>query len=455
MRRKLKILSLILTFIFLLCGCTNIKESNDSGKYRSPEWSKNTTIYEVNVRQYTKEGTFKAFEENLPRLKEMGVETLWLMPINPISKTNRKGSLGSYYAVDDYKAINPEFGTLEDFKELVKKSHEMGFKVLIDWVANHTGYDHKWITEHKDWYIQDSKGNIKAPIGTDWTDVAGLNYKNMDMRKEMINSMSYWVKECDIDGFRCDHAEGCPVDFWENAKNEIEKIKPIYMLAEDEKNLSFMNKAFNSNYGWTLFHTMNSVALGKDSVNSLKSAVDKINMTYPSGAYPLLFTSNHDENSWNGTEYERMGDNVKTMTVLTFTLPGVPLIYSGQEFSLNRRLKFFDKDIIEQKESDMSDLYKKLIAIRKENKALWNYDEDKNITFLDTGNKDVMAFSREKDKNKVIVVVNISKKDNKININLEKLKGSYKDAISDDKINFKENQEFNVGANEFKIYVNN
>lgn len=449
----MKIICAAMTVLLLLSGCSSKANSpKDTSKFRSPDWAKNTTIYEVNVRQYTKEGTFKAFENHLSRLKELGVDTLWFMPINPISKEKRQGTLGSYYAVQNYKEVNPEFGTIDDFKELVNKCHSMGFKVIIDWVANHTGWDNPWI-KNKDWYLQNEKGEIVSPPGLNWDDVAQLNYNNKDMRKTMLEDMEYWIKDINIDGFRCDHAEGVPVDFWEEARAALDKIKPVYMLAEDDTKPEFLDKAFNTNYGFDLYKTMNGLATNSSSVASLESSIDKIKDDYSKGAYPLLFTSNHDENSWNGTEYERLGGAVKTMAALTYVVPGVPLIYTAQEFGMNKRLKFFEKDQIEEKKSDMTDLYKKLNKLRKDNKALWNYDGDKNATYLEGSNADVFTIVREKDGNTVIGVFNFTNKKINSKIKFDNLAGKYKDYESGQTVDLEKEQSEDLEAWGFKIYT--
>lgn len=449
----MKIICAAMTVLLLLSGCSSKANSpKDTSKFRSPDWAKNTTIYEVNVRQYTKEGTFKAFENHLSRLKELGVDTLWFMPINPISKEKRQGTLGSYYAVQNYKEVNPEFGTIDDFKELVNKCHSMGFKVIIDWVANHTGWDNPWI-KNKDWYLQNEKGEIVSPPGLNWDDVAQLNYNNKDMRKTMLEDMEYWIKDINIDGFRCDHAEGVPVGFWEEARAALDKIKPVYMLAEDDTKPEFLDKAFNTNYGFDLYKTMNGLATNSSSVASLESSIDKIKDDYSKGAYPLLFTSNHDENSWNGTEYERLGGAVKTMAALTYVVPGVPLIYTAQEFGMNKRLKFFEKDQIEEKKSDMTDLYKELNKLRKDNKALWNYDGDKNATYLEGSNADVFTIVREKDGNTVIGVFNFTNKKINSKIKFDNLAGKYKDYESGQTVNLEKEQSVDLEAWGFKIYT--
>lgn len=373
-----------------------------------PEWSKKAVLYEVNVRQYTPEGTFKAFETHLPRLKDLGVDILWLMPINPISVKNRKGGLGSYYSVKDYKAINPEFGTMDDFKNLVKKAHEMGFKVIIDWVANHTGWDNQWITDHKDWYTQDSLGNV-IPPNPDWADIADLNFDSKPMRRAMIDAMDFWVKNADIDGFRCDVAWGVPLDFWEAARASIDSIKPVYMLAEDEDHPDFLINAFESNYAWKLHHILNEVAQGKKTAKDIRIYYAENGNKYAPGSYPMQFITNHDENSWNGSEYERMGDAVKAIAALTFTVEGIPLIYSGQEAGLKKRLLFFEKDTINWKDLRMQVFYQSLIKLKHENQALWNGNEGAPIVFVETSVSDnVLAFTREKDTDKVLAIFNLS-----------------------------------------------
>jgi glycosidase len=396
-----------------------------------PEWAAKSVMYEVNVRQYTKEGTFKAFEEHLPRLKELGVDILWFMPIHPISETNRNGTLGSYYAVDDYKAVNPEFGTDEDFKSLVDKAHEMGFKVLLDLVANHTGWDHAW-TANKDWYTQDEAGNIVMPPGTNWADVVDLNYDNADMQEAMLEGMKYWVSEFDIDGYRADYAGGVPKAFWEQARAELEKLKPVYMLAEDDQQISLLSRAFNANYGWQLYNMMNRVAKGQGNAKQIALYADRLAASYPAGTYALNFTSNHDENSWIGTEYERLGDAVKPMAALSFTLPGMPLIYSGQEAGLNRRLQFFDKDEITWDDLSMQPFYKQLVDLKHNNPALWNGSAGGDYRSLEGGDDRLLAFERTKDGNTVIVLMNLSADSVTSTIQLGASAGAYQTLGGDD-----------------------
>lgn len=434
MRNLTKSIIMFCCISFLFTACKTKPVASDV-KANYPEWVKNAVIYEVNVRQYTPEGTFKAFETHLPRLKELGVDILWFMPIHPIGIVDRKvpegytESLGSYYSVRDYKGVNAEFGNEADFKALVTKAHEMGFKVIIDWVANHSSRDNAWITEHPDWYVQDSTGKILAPF--DWTDVAKLNYKNMDMRAAMIDAMKYWVTNCDIDGFRCDVAGEVPVDFWDTARVELEKVKPMFMLAENEDHPELCKKGFDANYGWGMHHVMHQVAQGKDSVSKIATQVVKMDSTLPKNAFQMNFITNHDENSWNGTATEKFGFGAHTFAVLTYTLPGMPLIYSGQEAGLAKRLKFFTKDTIDWNGNDHSAFYKSLNALKHRSEALWNapyggtFEQIKNSEPLK-----IMSFIREKGSSRVLVIANLTAEKVTLNLKGSKADGDYHDVFA-------------------------
>ena len=271
-----------------------------------PDWSKNAVLYEVNVRQYTDKGTFNAFAEHLPRLKALGVDVLWFMPTFPMGVVNKKGELGSYYSVKDYMDVNPEFGTLDDFKTIIKKAHELGMYVMIDWVPNHTSWDNKLTVDHPDWYVKDSKGKFTPPIGTDWTDVIQLDWSKTGLQDYMIEAMKFWVN-MGVDGFRVDHPHNTPKEFWERARTELTEIKPVLMLAEIEET-KFLEKGFDMNYAWEMHHLMNSVAQGKDSVNALVRYYKKEWSVYPHNVYRLQFLTNHDENSWAGTIDSLMGE---------------------------------------------------------------------------------------------------------------------------------------------------
>jgi glycosidase len=389
-----------------------------------PTWANSATIYEVNVRQYTEAGTFKAFETHLPRLQKLGVKILWLMPIHPISKLNRKGTLGSPYSVADYKGINPEYGNDADFKALVTKAHSLGLKIILDWVPNHSGWDNPWIA-NKSWYHTDTDGNI-IPPNNDWTDVAWLNYKNQDMRRAMIDAMSYWVKTFDIDGFRADVAAGVPTDFWKAANAQLQAIKPLFMLAEDQSVQSLLDDAFIANYNWELKDFINAVAVSRKDRTDFEAMAKNQSFTYPTRSFPMNFITNHDENSWSGTEFDRLGDAVPALAALTFTYPGIPLIYSGQEVGNTKRLAFFEKDLIEglTVTNPTTFFYAKLVSLKSKNSAIWNNSAAKLVS-IPGNNNSVIAYSRVSGSNKVLTVINTTATTQKVTLELTKLNASY------------------------------
>lgn len=411
------------------------KETKAVSEVVSPEWAKNAVIYEINTRQFTEAGTFNAFADHLPRLKELGVDILWFMPIYPIGELNRKGSLGSYYSVRDYKAVNPEFGTFDDFKNLVNKAHELGFKVILDWVANHTSFDHQWATDHPEWYTRDEKGNIVSPF--DWTDVADLKYDdNPALWDAMIDALKYWVAEANIDGYRCDVAGMVPVAFWEKARMELDAIKPVFMLAEDEGQRDLMKKAFDANYGWEFHHIMNHIAKGEKNAADVWTYFAKEDTLFAPTSYRMMMTSNHDENSWNGTEFERLGAGAKAFAVMAYTIPGFPMMYNGQEVALNKRLLFFEKDtIIWDKPSDFTAFYTKLNSIKKANECLWNASNGGSFKQVATDKAgEVLSFVREKNGNKVLVLINVTSQDINIQMTDEKLAGTYTNLMTDESL---------------------
>ncbi len=401
-----------------------------------PEWVKSASIYEVNIRQFTPEGTFKAFIPHITRLKELGVDVLWLMPIHPIGMVNRKGSLGSYYAVQDYKLVNPEFGSAEDLHLLVDEAHRQGMYVILDWVANHTAWDNVYRERNPEYYTRNEKGEIIPPVA-DWTDVADLNYEVADLREAMKAAMGFYVQEYKIDGFRCDVAGMVPLDFWQELRASLSNQKRLFMLAEDEKPELFQS-AFDMDYGWEMHRLFNQVAKGEASAIEIRNLVNHQLSTYPTYAIKMNFTSNHDENSWNGTEYERLGDAVECFAALTFMLPGMPLIYSGQEAGLDRRLSFFDKDKIEWKEHSMKDVYTTLLRLKKENQALWNGQDGGSISIIQT-NEDarVLAFSRDKAENTLISFFNMSNEAVEFTMNTDGFRGKYKNVFTGETIKIK------------------
>jgi alpha-amylase len=423
----MKSLFLFLFLTIIICSCEEKKETDpevaaQKTTIEHPAWIKQGNIYEVNVRQYTPEGTFNAFSKHLDRLKEMGVQTVWFMPINPISKVGRKGTLGSYYAVADYKAINPEFGNIDDWKALVKSIHEKGMKVLIDWVPNHTGADHPWLTTHTHFYIKDSTGNPATMF--DWTDTRVLDFKNEEMQDSIIAAMKYWVTETDIDGYRVDVAWNVPAEFWLKAIPQIQSTKKdLFWLAEGDKPY-LMTSGFHAYYPWEMFHKMVDVAAGRRPAFALDSVKNKYDTVYPKEAIPLYFTSNHDENSWNKSDYGTFPGAVHApFAVFTQTMAGtLPLVYSGQEEPVLEAIPFFEKDTIIFNKLSRTAFYKKLLELRKNNEALAVDASYKKINAGDP--KAVYSYLREKNSKKVFVILNLSKAEQTIKVGDKDLHGN-------------------------------
>lgn len=443
MERAIVITIVAMIFLaVLLFGCKQaakketVKPEPFVSEVIHPEWSKDIVLYEINLRQFTDEGTIQAFDKHLPRLKELGVDVLWFMPVHPIGMKNRKGELGSYYSVRDYQEINPEYGTLADFKAMVSRAHEMGFYVLLDWVPNHTAWDNPLAEEHPEFFMKDSTGKFIPPIGTDWTDVIQLDWSQPGLHDYMIESLSFWV-QLGVDGFRVDHPHKTPKEFWERARVELEKIKPVLMLAENEEQTYFLEKGFDMNYSWELHHLMNRIAQGKDSVRALSKYFRKEVAMFPSNVYRMRFLSNHDENSWQGTIEERMGKAHEAFAVFIFTIPGTPLIYNGQEACLSKRLEFFERDPIEWKECELTGFYQSLIRLKKENVALWNGESGGPMEKIKTSKeRQVFAFSRVKDGNRVLVFLNLSRKMASIKPGLDDFNGVYYDYFTKEKMKF-------------------
>ncbi|MGB1019926.1 MAG: alpha-amylase family glycosyl hydrolase [Flavobacteriaceae bacterium] len=376
-------------------------------------------LYQTNIRQYSNEGTFNAFAADLPKLKKMGVKLLWLMPINPISTTRSKGPLGSYYAVSDYTKVNPEFGTLDDFKALVKKAHHLGIYVLIDWVPGHTGWDHHWIKEHDDFYVKNRRGEIIDPVNYQtgqsygWTDVADLNYNNMEMREAMRQAMLYWVKECNIDGFRIDQAYAVPVPFYEKTFAALNAIKPVFILAETDiyhpGGLPLVEK-FDATYDWPGHHLSKEIAQGKKPLWEWDRHFRNLLRRYGTKNIVVHFVTNHDENSWNGTVKESYGEAGAAFMALNFTVPGMPLIYSGQEYDLDKRLLFFEKDSFPKVAGETMKLLQQLGQLKNNHPALAAGENAGSFTRLKSSrDNQVFAFQREKAGDTVMVIANLSK----------------------------------------------
>lgn len=435
-----------------ILSCTTQKKPQ--AKMESPQvWKHHTNIYEVNVRQYTPEGTFKAFQKELPRLKAMGVKTLWFMPITPIAQQNKKGSLGSPYAAADYIKINPEFGTLQDFKSLVKEAHAQGFYVIIDWVANHTGWDHVWTKTHPEFYLKDPDGKFHIASGME--DIIELDYSNPQMRQAMIDAMKFWVKETNIDGFRCDLASWVEVDFWQQARPEVDKVKPLFWLGEfDELENPAYGKVFDASYSWTWMHKSKDYAEGKISLQDLRNLLVKYSQIGDQ-SQRAWFTTNHDENSWNGTEYEKYGILAKPLAVFSATWNGVPLLYSGQEMPNLKRLEFFEKDAIAWNGTyEHAGFYKTLLNLKSSNPALRGGDSDVKTAFVNTTADDkVLAYVRKSGRYEVLVVLNMSKDSVNFDLSDANVSGNMKDAFSDTWRDFSQDRGFSMQPCGFAVYV--
>ncbi|MBK5271023.1 MAG: alpha amylase C-terminal domain-containing protein [Bacteroidia bacterium] len=421
--------------------------------FKPVAWAHSTNIYEVNVRQYTTEGTFNAFVKALPRLKEMGVQTLWFMPITPIAQKKMKGSMGSYYACSDYTAINPEFGTLDDFRNLVEHAHQLGFKVIIDWVANHTGWDHRWTIEHPEYFKKD-KDTHDFKMVSGMVDIIELDFNNPALRRAMIEAMEFWIRECDIDGFRCDLAFWVELSFWKETRMDLEKIKPLFWLGEfDELYHPEYGEVFDASYTWTWMHKTEDFYkkhLAFDSLYDILKRYDDLGHE----SMRAWFTTNHDENSWNGTEYEKYGQMAKALAVFSATWSGIPLIYSGQELPLHKRLKFFDKDTIPWTgEYELHDFYKTLLNLHSSSPALRAGDPSAQTFRIKTNDDHVFAYLRKNGSKEVLVVLNMSKETKEhLIINDDKVTGIYNNVFSGTSDNFTSEKKIQLHTWEYLLY---
>ena len=344
----------------------------------SEPWWQQGALYELNIRQHTAEGTLRAAADDLPRLRSMGVGAVWLMPLQPIGLERRKGSLGSYYAIRDYTATNPEFGTLEDVRHFVRTAHSLGLKVLLDWVANHTAWDHAWVQQHPEWYRRNERGEISAvkanpqePNDTEyWEDVAWLDYAQPELWVAMMEAMRFWRTEIGMDGFRCDVAGFLPERFWTLARQVLAQDGPLFLLAESDD--PALHAAFDASYDWRLQRTLQALAKGQADAQDLQGWWVHRVQQYPVGSIGMNFLTNHDLNSWHGSDEELYGTpaTAQAMAVLMATLPGLPLLYSGQESFHRRRLAFFEKDPIDWGSRSQQGFYSQLLRLRQSTPAL-------------------------------------------------------------------------------------
>ena len=423
-----------------------------ASQFKPPDWVQNTNIYEVNVRQYTAEGTFNAFVRELPRLKDMGVHTLWLMPIYPIGKENRKGTMGSYYSIQNYREVNADHGTADDFKNLVTQAHSLGFKIVLDWVANHTAWDHVWTISQPEFYSRGNNGNFRPPF-PDWADVIHLNFDNKNLWNAMIAAMKFWITEFDIDGFRCDMAHLVPLDFWKQARKELDTVKPLFWLAETEE--ANYQEAFDAILTWEFLHKMESYWRGETDIAGIETVLKKYDTVFSPEGLRVYFTSNHDENSHSGSEYERMGDAAIAFAVFCATWKGIPLVYSGQELPNKKRLAFFEKDIIDWMGTNkLQNFYKTLLNLHSTNPALRAGGSNVNIWRIKTSeSKNVFAYLRKNGGREVLVILNLSS-ENDLDVEFldAKVTGTFKNVFSEDANDFTTEKKIEMQAWEYLVY---
>lgn len=422
-------------------------------KLKHPEWSKNATIYQVNTRQFSEEGTFKAVQQELPRLKDLGVDIIWLMPIHEIGEKNRKGKLGSPYAVKDYYSVNPEFGTLQDLKDLVNAAHDMKMYVILDWVANHTAWDNVLVSQHPDWYEKDYKGDFRPTPWWDWSDIIDLDYSKPEVREYMTDALKYWVEEANIDGYRCDVAGFVPVKFWNNVRQELDAIKPVFMLAEWESR-DLHAKAFDMTYAWSWNESVHNICTGQADVNALYIYYSWNESAYPKNSMRMTFTSNHDKNAWEGTMYEQFGDGLEAAIALSVVGEGVPLIYNGQEAGNDKRLAFFEKDPIQWRTHEIGDLYKKLFKLMKTNTALWHAEWGSRMVKVPNNfESEVFSFVRQNENDKVFAIFNFSDEPKTVEFKETLYHGNYIDFEDDNETVMDENSKVELSPWAYKIYI--
>lgn len=419
-----------------------------------PHWSKDAVIYQINTRQYSEAGTFSAVEADLDRIKSLGVDILWLMPIHPIGEVKRKGSLGSPYAVKDFQAVNPELGTLEDFKSLVDSAHEKGMKVIIDWVANHTAWDNHLINQHPDWYTRNAKGEMQHPPETDWFDVADLDYSQQGLRDYMTESLLYWVEEVGIDGYRCDVAGMVPTDFWNSVRPELERVKPIFMLAEWQEP-ELHERAFDASYAWRWKEIMQDIVKGKANASDMAGYYADYQSAWPDYAMRMAYTSNHDQNTWDGTPFEIYGEAYSAAIALSFIGEGIPLIYNGQEACNDNRLAFFEKDLIAWNfECPLRELFTKLVALKTNHPALHNGSAGGRLKLIKNNNaQNVFTFERRKNDHVIVMVINLSSSEQSFQFSGTKALGKFTDHFSNETINLTEDFGETLMPWQYKVYV--
>jgi len=422
---------------------------------RNADWTRDAVIYQLNTRQFTPEGTFRAAQKQLPRLAAMGVDIIWLMPIHPIGEVNRKGSLGSPYAVRDYRAVNPEFGTEAEFRAFVDEAHRLGLKVILDWVANHSAYDNPLTASHPEWYTRTPEGALTSPAGTDWSDVADFDYSQPGLRRYMTESLVYWVREFGIDGYRADVAGYVPTDFWDTARAELDKVKPVFMLAEWEQR-DLHHRAFDATYGWGWKEAMQRLVKSGEGAGPIRGYYAGQSETWPHAAMRMVYTENHDQNSWDGVASEIYGPAYEAAIALSFVGSGLPLVYNGQEADNERQLAFFERDPIAWKEGRHASLFRKLIALKTASPALHNGRFGASMVEVpSSASADVYAFTRGPAGGRVFAVFNLSPRARAVAFPHRRHHGTYTDALTGNPATFGGGETLDLPAWGFRIYTEN
>lgn len=418
-----------------------------------PEWSRDAVLYQLNTRQFTEEGTFTEAQQQLPRLKALGIDIIWLMPIHPIGEVNRKGTLGSPYSVKDYFGVNPEFGSEQDLKNFINAAHDLDMYVILDWVANHTAWDNPLTEQHPEWYQRDWKGDFRPTPWWDWSDIINLDYSQPELRQYMTEAMTYWVREFDIDGYRCDVAGFVPVDFWNNVRRELDAIKPVFMLAEWESRDLHAN-AFDATYAWTWNTAVHDISYGTAPLSELFVYYSWNESAYPQDAYRMTYVSNHDQNAWEGTMFERFGEALDATIVLSVVGEGLPMIYNGMEAGNEKRLEFFEKDPIVWREHPVGDLYKSLFALKKDTKALWNGAAGaRMISIVNNVPDKVLSFVRFGEEDGVFALMNFSDQAHMLTFEETLHHGTYTDYFTQSNMQFTGDTQLEIGPWGYHVFV--
>jgi glycosidase len=454
--RLIKLL-IFISLIFTFCKKedTNKPDTNDNDTIVAESPFENVpalnemVLYEVNLRAFSETGDFAGVTNRLDTLSLLGINVLWLMPIFPVGQLNSAGEMGSPYSVQNYVEVNPEFGSLDDFKNLVKQAHKRNMAVIIDWVANHTAWDNPWI-ENTDWYTQDNEGNIISPAGTNWKDVADLNYSNVAMQNEMIKSMKYWINSTNIDGFRCDAADYVPYSFWKKAIDSLIAIpnRKLVLLAEGSRTDHF-TAGFQMTYAWDFYHKMVDIFSKNVAAGSIFTVNTSEYNNIPAGKEKLRFITNHDEYAWTNPPSIIYGSNEASLAayIVTAFLSNVPLIYDGQEIAYPMKISFFTKNPLDwNNDFAFEEKYRKIMSVRKNIKIA---DYNKLTSYTD---QNVLVFKRSSDNRQFIVFVNVRNEDITYILPPEINGSEWKDAFDNSALHL--NGQLFLKPYEYKILTN-